>query len=234
MKTVFMIALSLFLVSCGSDNSNTQPGQVIPFETADINEFLNQLSTDSEKLKTGQKKIYREDSYYKLSADVYCDYWTTFTEEITNEVLRLEPRFDAVEVQITKTSKLFNDQPIGCPNSNHEDGVSTSLKTRENFKDNRLLEIKSFVDHEYRCKVNERGCLNSSLVSVTDGALGEIPVRKVITRYNKRSRDGHNYTKQIEVYVSKRSLFEGVLKIEAKNVKTNGLFYVRDFIFSTF
>lgn len=234
MKTVLMIALSLFLVSCGSDNSNTQPGQVIPFETADINNFLVQLGENTEELKTGQKKIYREDSYFQLSANVYCDYWTSFTEEVTNEVLRLEPRFDGVEIQITKTSKLFNDQPAGCPTANPNDGVSSSLKTRENFKNNRLLEIKSFVDHGYRCKVSGRGCLNSSLVSVTDGTLGEIPVRKVVTRYNKRSRDGHNYTKQIEVYVSKRSLFEGVLKIESKNVKTNGLFYVREFIYSTF
>lgn len=233
MKRLSALALVLLLaVSCGSDNK-TGIAQQIPFTPNDIDMFMTQVSNSSTNLRVGQKKVVREQHKRKGRNGGMCLYWTTVTEEITSTAF--PPFGGRPSVQIRKTSKsqLLPNQPFGCSTFSTRDGSSTRYHNTNDLIQSLREEVRRFIDHDYRCRKMRSRCVDSRLISATEGLIGGVPVVRVVTQYDRAIRNGQRFTTELTAYVSKRNLFEGVLKFERRNLSTNEVTAVRDFLFTT-
>ena len=233
MKKVMSFALiALLVVACGSDNKKGS-AQEIPFTPNDIDMFMTQVSNASTNLRVGQKKVVREQFKTKGRNGNLCLYWTTVTEEITASSFPPFGGMPMLQLRKTKKSDLFPNQPFGCGNFSTRDGASSRYVSHAELIQDLREEVREHIDHDYNCRKMGRRCSNSRLISATEGLIGDIPVVRVVNQYDRAIRDGRTFTTQTTAYVSKRNLFEGVLKFERRNMNTNEVTEVRDFLFTT-
>lgn len=231
-KLMSFATVLLLVVSCGSDNKKGT-AQEIPFTPNDIDMFMTQVSNSSTNLRVGQKKVFREQSKRKDRNGRLCLYWTTVTEEITSTSFPPFGGMAGVQLRKTRKSELFPNQPFGCSNFLTRDGASSRYVSQAELIQDLRDEIRRYIDHDYRCRTMRRRCANSRLISATEGLIGGVPVVRVVTQYDRAIRNGQTFTTQMTAYVSKRNLFEGVLKFERRNLNTSEVTEVRDFLFTT-
>ena len=231
-KLMSLATILLLVVSCGSDNERGT-AQEISFTPNDIDMFMAQLSNTSTNLRVGQKKIFREQSKRKGYNGNLCLYWTTVTEEITSSAVSAFDGLTDLQLRKTRKSELFPNQPYSCSKFSARDGVFSRYVSQTDLIYNLRDNIRRYIDHDYRCRKMRRRCVNSRLISATEGMIGEVPVVRVVTQYDRAIRNGRTFSTQLTSYVSKRNLFEGVLKFEKRNLNTNEVTEVRDFLFTT-
>ena len=219
MKVLTVLFLLSILVSCG--DTSEELGAIGPglFTSQQADLFIQQLKTKA-PFKLGQTKVIYEDLSKKINSNLTCNYWEDRTIEITavqNTTLEITAYFQ---------SSLMEQQASKCPSTNSDDLTKSKAMTKEEYNSISSRFVKFYIDHNFRCSEMKSACLSSKFISTKDEDLKGIPTVKVITEYTYN--DGT--IGELTTWVSKRNLFEGILKYQLLDKQTKKRWSMRGFL----
>jgi hypothetical protein len=219
MKILSIIMMMTLIVSCGNSSDDGAPIGPGLYTSQQADLFIQQLKTKA-PYKVGQTKMIYEDLVKKISSSVSCSYWEDRTIEIT------DVQETTIEVTVDSQSTLREDQNSACPDVNPDDFTKSKTMTKEEYDSVSSRFVKFYIDHNFRCSEMKSACISSTFISSTDEDLKGIPTVKVISEYS--FNDGT--TGELTTWVSKRNLFEGVLKYKLLNKETKTWWAMRGFL----
>ena len=222
MRTISILMLLAFLTSCGGDNSTTgDEGMFGPFTSSHANKFIQEIKQKSPAYRPGQMKMVYQSKEKEISKDIVCDYWDDRTISVT------KVNQNTITLETKSKTSLMNNEPTSCPQRLSEDSTNSKQFLITEYEKITTEFIRYHIDHQYRCTQNP-SCETSRFIKSEDTELKGVAAKLITTEYTYKNGD----VGILNTWVSKNSLFEGVLAYKMVDKTTEKWWLRRGFISS--